>query len=184
MQQRRADTCPFRPSTASTFRTGTICGMAITYLRGDATDPHGSGPRFIVHVCNDVGTWGAGFVKAVSARWPQPEAAYRRWHRTGRSTTGAPFTLGQIEGVPVAEKLWVVNLIGQHGLARPGYVPVRYDAIADGLRRSATAAVARGASVHMPRIGCGLAGGTWEEVEPIIDATLTEAGVEVFVYDL
>ena len=35
----------------------------------------------------------------------------------------------------------------------------------------------------MPRIGCGLAGGKWEEIEPIIERTLATAGVEVTVYD-
>ena len=39
------------------------------------------------------------------------------------------------------------------------------------------------ASVHMPRIGCGLTGGEWPEIEKIIDETLCAAGVEVFVYD-
>jgi hypothetical protein len=35
----------------------------------------------------------------------------------------------------------------------------------------------------MPRIGCGLAGGKWEEIEPIIERTLIEADVKVTVYD-
>ena len=39
------------------------------------------------------------------------------------------------------------------------------------------------ASVHMPRIGCGLAGGKWEEIEPIITDELTSQGIEVSVYD-
>jgi O-acetyl-ADP-ribose deacetylase (regulator of RNase III) len=33
----------------------------------------------------------------------------------------------------------------------------------------------------MPRIGCGLAGGKWGEVEPIIVRALRE--VETYVYD-
>ena len=36
-------------------------------------------------------------------------------------------------------------------------------------------------SVHMPRIGCGLGGGKWEEVEPIIRTLLKYSNV--FVYD-
>jgi hypothetical protein len=36
----------------------------------------------------------------------------------------------------------------------------------------------------MPRIGCGLAGGKWEEIEPIIDEELISIGVVVTVYDL
>ena len=38
------------------------------------------------------------------------------------------------------------------------------------------------ATVHMPRIGCGLAGGKWEKVEKIIEDTLK--GLDVYVYDL
>jgi O-acetyl-ADP-ribose deacetylase (regulator of RNase III) len=44
-------------------------------------------------------------------------------------------------------------------------------------------AVELDASVHMPRIGCGLAGGTWDKIEPIINNSLIKSGVEVFVYD-
>jgi hypothetical protein len=36
----------------------------------------------------------------------------------------------------------------------------------------------------MPRIGTGLAGGSWPVVEEIIGETLTQAGIRVTVYDL
>ena len=40
-------------------------------------------------------------------------------------------------------------------------------------------------SVHMPRIGCGLAGGDWETIENIIQRMFIDiADVDVFVYDL
>lgn len=35
----------------------------------------------------------------------------------------------------------------------------------------------------MPRIGCGLAGGTWDKIEPSIVHELTAGGVETTVYD-
>lgn len=35
----------------------------------------------------------------------------------------------------------------------------------------------------MPRIGCGLAGGKWEKIEPLINKNLIEKGIDVFVYD-
>lgn len=44
-------------------------------------------------------------------------------------------------------------------------------------------AVELGASVHMPRIGCGLAGGKWARIEPLITRTLCARDVEVTVYD-
>lgn len=47
----------------------------------------------------------------------------------------------------------------------------------------ATKAAELDASVHMPRIGCGLAGGNWSRVEPLIMRRLAERGVAVTVYD-
>jgi len=55
--------------------------------------------------------------------------------------------------------------------------------VEEGLVKVASYALQRGASVHMPTIGCGLAGGNWEEIEPIIHRKLTDKGVEVVVYD-
>jgi hypothetical protein len=40
------------------------------------------------------------------------------------------------------------------------------------------------ASVHMPRIGCGLAGGEWPKVEMLVKYFLTDRGISVTVYDL
>ncbi len=152
----------------------------IEYVRGDATNPLGGGNKIICHCCNDRGGWGKGFVLALSKKWPGPEAEYRRWHREGDN-----FALGEIQLVQVAPTTWVANLIGQHGMARGSKgPPVRYEAIRQGLGKVAAEAKRLSAGVHMPRIGCGLAGGKWEEVEPIIQETLCQAGVPVTVYDL
>ena len=40
-----------------------------------------------------------------------------------------------------------------------------------------------GASLHMPRIGCGLAGGDWSKVEPLLVEHLCGRGLAVTVYD-
>lgn len=39
-------------------------------------------------------------------------------------------------------------------------------------------------TVHIPRIGCGLAGGSWDKVENIIKETLCKNNIQVYVYDL
>jgi len=49
----------------------------LRFIKGDATSPQAKGVKIIAHICNDLGKWGKGFVMAVSARWPEPEAAYR-----------------------------------------------------------------------------------------------------------
>ncbi|MFG2141249.1 macro domain-containing protein [Streptomyces sp. NPDC048650] len=153
----------------------------ISYVKGDATAPQSKGVKIIAHVCNDLGGWGKGFVLALSRRWPEPEAAYRAWHR---DRAGNDFGLGAVQFVRVGEWLWVANIVGQRGI-RTGSkgVPVRYDAIDAGLGRVAVRALELGASVHMPRIGCGLAGGRWPRVEPLVAERLTRQGIPVTVYD-
>jgi len=152
----------------------------IQYVKGDATNPAGPGNKIIVHICNDVGGWGKGFVMAISAKWPAPERQYREWFKSKEN-----FALGQVQFVPVEEHTWVANLIGQRDTRRDaaGNPPIRYDAVAAGLDRVGQFARERGAAVHMPRIGCGLAGGTWDRIEPLIQAHLSAKGIAVTVYD-
>ncbi|WP_055696768.1 macro domain-containing protein [Streptomyces silaceus] len=153
----------------------------ITYVRGDATAPLGKGVKLIAHVCNDLGGWGKGFVLAVSRRWPEPEKAYRQWHRDRAAND---FGLGAVQFVDVGRGLWVANMVGQRGMRRGSKgVPVRYEAIDTALAVLADKAVELGASVHMPRIGCGLAGGTWSRIEPLITERLVARGIPVTVYD-
>jgi O-acetyl-ADP-ribose deacetylase (regulator of RNase III) len=158
--------------------------IPIRYVTGDATCPQASGPVIIAHVCNDQGGWGCGFVLALSARWPQPEQAYRAWHRTG----GTSFSLGWTQLVPVGKEedsTWIANMIAQHGTHAAGNLPpLRYRVLGSCLRRVGSEALQRHASVHMPRIGCGLAGGRWDLVEPVIIEALSRQGVPVTVYDL
>jgi O-acetyl-ADP-ribose deacetylase (regulator of RNase III) len=154
----------------------------IRYLTGDATAPAGGGNKIICHVCNDVGGWGKGFVLALSKRWPQPEAAFRQWYH---DREGSDFALGAVQIVQVEPETWVANMVGQHGLKPAGGTPpIRYEAVETALSRVAEEAAKLKASVHMPRIGCGLAGGTWDQIEPIIRRTLCGRGVDVCVYDL
>ncbi|MGY1948482.1 macro domain-containing protein [Nocardia asiatica] len=155
----------------------------IRYTRGDATAPHGARPAVIAHIVNDRGAWGRGFVLAVSRRWPEPERAYRAWHR-GRESND--FALGALQLVRVEPQLWVANMIGQHGIAtrRSARPPIRYDATGRCLEALADHAAAAGASVHLPRIGCGLAGGRWEQIEPLIRTHLCTRGIPVTIYDL
>ncbi|NII24476.1 macro domain-containing protein [Pseudoflavitalea sp. X16] len=154
--------------------------MAIQYIKGDATAPVVSGNKIIVHVCNDIGSWGRGFVMALSAKWKEPKQSYKKWFQSKEN-----FALGEVQFVPVSADTWVANMIGQHDIKndKAGNPPVRYDAIKIALEKVALFAKEKNASVHMPRIGCGLAGGTWDKMEPVIEA-VSKQGVPVTVYDL
>ena len=153
----------------------------IHYLKGDATSPQAKGNKIIAHICNDLGGWGKGFVVAISKRWPKPERDFREWHRSRSSND---FALGATRFIQVEEYLWVANMIGQRGIKTGSKgPPIRYEAVESCLRSVAEKAQELEASVHMPRIGCGLAGGKWEKIEPIIEATLLSQGIATHVYD-
>lgn len=146
----------------------------IKYVKGDATRPIGDGNKIIVHVCNDIGGWGAGFVLALSRRWDAPEKAYR-------SLSKEDLKLGNVQLVRVEEDIVVANMIGQHLCwAENGKPPIRYNAIAKALKEVNEHAVANNATIHCPRFGAGLAGGDWNMIEKIIRDAVT---VDVTVYD-
>jgi len=151
----------------------------IKYVKGDATVPNGRGKKVITHICNDQGGWGAGFVVAISKRWPYPEHAYRELFDKRADQA----KLGFVQFIHVDPNIFVANMIAQHAYGYNEGPPIRYDAVRTCLEKVAEYAIEEKASVHMPRIGCGLAGGRWEEIEPIINETLIAKGLEVTVYD-
>ena len=147
----------------------------IYYLKGNAVEPKEvEGRKIIVHVCNDVGAWGKGFVMALSNKWKKPEQEFR---------ASKIKRLGYTQFIKVEDDTWVANMIAQHGIHRDNFdvPPVRYIAIETCLKEVGHWASKTGTSIVMPRIGCGLAGGRWSMIENIIEATLSD--VDVYVYD-
>lgn len=169
----------------------------ITYLKGDATVPQAKGPKIITHVVNTLGGWGSGFVVAISNRWTEPERCYREWYHykklegmrlqnptKGRiiSTTN-DFKLGEVQLVQVLPDTYVLNMIAQQGMGEGSSgPPIRYKALASCLYKARFFSDLLKATVHMPRIGCGLAGGRWEMVEPLVTEAFGET--PVYCYDL
>lgn len=171
--------------------------IPIKYVAGDATEPQGSGVKIIAHICNDVGAWGAGFVLALSAVDERPEDYYKDWHfRDGelpQALSNRPrFVLGNIQFAPFNARntggVFVCNMIAQRGVLRVRCAQnvelVDYHALTLCSRKLSETAASIAATVHMPRIGCGLGGGAWDKVEPIIMRELSAWNVPVTVYDL
>jgi len=154
--------------------------MAIKYIIGNATEPQGNGNKFIVHICNNIGAWGAGFVLALSGKWPQPEEEYKSKHS---------LILGNVQLVQVSTDIYVVNMIAQEGIRSKDerypnntIPPIRYNSLEKCLDKVKTLALVSKASIHMPRIGTGLAGGNWDIIKQIIENSLSD--LDICVYDL
>lgn len=152
----------------------------IIYLKGDATNPNVPGNKIITHICNDIGAWGKGFVLAVSKRWSKPENEYKNWFKGENN-----FVLGEVQFVQVSNDIYVANMIGQKDIKKSkSDTPIRYEAVDECLRKVGEKAKELSATVHMPRIGCGLAGGKWEEIEKLINKNLSCKNIDVYVYDI
>lgn len=150
--------------------------MKIHYIIGDVTKPIKK-PAMICHINNDIGGWGRGVVLAIGKAFPEAEKAYR-----GRFNSGDPIKLGETQIVCSCPDVYIANMVAQHDVKWQGKVPpIRYEALEKCLSFVYTRASEYGCSVHMPRIGCVLAGGSWDEIGPMVERLMT---VETYVYTL
>lgn len=156
----------------------------INYVKGDATEPSGIGTKIICHICNDIGAWGKGFVLAVSQKWP---VARERYLELYKSTNGRRMVLGDIQVIPIrTDDIVIVNMIAQSGIANNvTSKPIRYGALNECLYKvnKLYQELSLPKSIHMPRIGTGLAGGAWDVVEDLIVWNLCRYNIPVTVYD-
>lgn len=153
----------------------------ITYLRGDATAPRGTGNQLIVQVVNDAAlTWGGGFSLVVRQKWPVAQEEFRSWATVDRRN----LSLGSLHLAATNDRLTIASMVAQRGYGPSPKPRIRYSALRTCLQRLSKTALERNATVHMPRIGSGLAGGSWNIVSELIDEALCRHGVNVFVYDL
>jgi Zn-dependent peptidase ImmA (M78 family)/O-acetyl-ADP-ribose deacetylase (regulator of RNase III) len=164
-----------RPATA----VSAPVSPRIAYLTGDATDPVPGGTRIIVHVVNDkTANWGGAFARVLRDAYPSAQQDFRQWAEQGH------LHLGEVLVTDVEGELHVATIVGQRGYGKTQRPRVRYDAIRKGLARVASAALELSATVHMPRIGAGMAGGSWSIIEELIEGELIARDVAVTVYSL
>jgi hypothetical protein len=97
----------------------------IVELVGDATEPRGEGSRLVVHLVNDkTPNWGGPFARALKARWPEAQSAFREWARGGDR-----LQLGQVHSVEVEPGIAVATMVAQKGYG-PSIKPrIRYAAL-------------------------------------------------------
>ncbi len=150
-----------------------------TVVHGDATKPHGSGARVIVHLVNDkTPNWGGEFARALRREYPEAQDDFRVWAQTHHGG----LRLGDAHITDVGSGLYVATIVGQHGYGPSARPRIRYAAVRDALLTVAHFAKDQGAAIHMPRLGAGQAGGRWLVIREIIEETLTRNGTPVKVY--
>lgn len=168
--------------------------MEIKYIKGDATSPIivDGKKSLIVHCVNTLGAWGKGFVVPLGKKYPQSRKVYDEFIHRYKDGIYKEL-LGTIcIAMNVADNIDVINIFGQeriYPIIKNGekLIPLDYNALRKGFIKIVNdycPLLETPITVHMPRIGCGLAGGDWNVVEKIINETLISKGIELFVYDL
>lgn len=161
-------------------RAGPASDARIEFLLGDVLTPRGQGRKVITHVVSDATpNWGGrGVALAIKKKWPASQEAFKQWFSQSRRR------LGEVHFCAVEHELEIATMICQHGYG-PSDVPrIRYAALEVALGAVAVRARANRASIHMPRVGCGQAGGSWMLVEELVNSALVGANLSVTVYDL
>lgn len=163
-------------------RAGQLKTARILHLWGDALEPRGTGYRIVAHIVNDkTANWGGlGFAHAAKKRLPTAQDYFRAWAAQNKDN----LSLGRIHLAQVADDLAIVSMIAQHGYGPSRKPRIRYGALKSCLDQLAEIALARNASIHMPKIGTGEAGGKWPVIAELIDEAIIMRGVEVTVYSL
>ena len=153
----------------------------IIYLDGDATQPRGNGQKIIAQLVNDRAfTWGGGLSFVARKKWPSVQQDFKSWAMNDRRN----LRLGNVHFAQVDDNLGVASLIAQHGYGPSPTPRIKYLHLKNCLEQLAVLAKQRSASIHLPRIGCGQAGGVWTIVSELIEDALCSRGVKVYVYDL
>jgi O-acetyl-ADP-ribose deacetylase (regulator of RNase III) len=125
----------------------------------------------IVHGCNCFCTMGAGIADQVRVQFP---AAYQADKKTALGSKGK---LGHCQYVRVSPTLIVVNAYTQF---QPGK---NFDYMAFAKCLYDIKLNLSGKRIGFPQIGCGIAGGDWNQVASMIDRHLYNEDVTYVEYD-
>lgn len=131
----------------------------IEYRKMDITTvEHG----IIAHGVNCQRRMGSGVALAIRMKFPKAYYSYM---------DNLHPTLGAVNFAPIDQDLVVANCYTQDRYGRDGKVYASLSAIRNCLETIVYMRLDEGAPVYMPRIGCGLGGLKWEDVERIIPQT-------------
>jgi len=152
---------------------------SLVLVRGSALEPRGEGSRIIAQIVNDkTPIWGAGFAKAIADKYPSAQAEFIEWAKRNPKN----LSLGNTHSSEVSPDLCVYSMVSQHGYGESITPRIRYGALRMCLEQLSDFAQSRSASIHMPRIGTGFAGGNWSYIAELIDEAIVRRGVCTTVY--
>ncbi len=153
----------------------------IKFIHGSVLEPRGNEDKVICQLVNDQArTWGGGVARSAARKFPSGQEAFAAWI----STIPRSARLGAVHFAPVGRFIAIASLVAQQGYGHSTSPRIRYLALEHCFEKVQDYASRHSATVHMPRIGAGQSGGSWETVEEIVRSVLVSKGISVTVYDL
>ena len=150
----------------------------IEYRVGDIRD---TDCKVIAHGVNCQGVMGSGVAKALYEKYPEVKKQYIQFFKE------CPFNpdaiLGARQLVECCDKI-IFNCFTQQNYGYDKQVYLNYQALKSVLERVYYYCDDKKINeIAIPKIGCGLAGGDWDQVEEIINEVFPE-DFKVIVYEL
>ena len=154
-------------------------GMKLVH--GNVLEPRAPGEKIICQLVNDQArTWGGGVARLTAQKYPKAQGSFSSWI----ASIPKAARLGSVQFEQVGHSTTIASLVGQQGYGPSSHPRIRYVALAECFEKVLAYASERSASVHMPRIGEGQSGGSWETVAEIVRTVLVNKGIPVTVYEL
>lgn len=168
-------------SAWSTSVSGSDLSSLISYHIGDASIPiHNS--TIIIHIVNNCGKWGKGFVISLSKRFPITKDSYLSWFKSG-------FNMGDVQFLSVDDenRIFVANMLAQNGIkksVKDSKKYICYESLENCLSEVSDFALKERLVVQLPMIGAGLGGGDWDTILSIIIKKLSYNKIRCHIFKL
>jgi Zn-dependent peptidase ImmA (M78 family)/O-acetyl-ADP-ribose deacetylase (regulator of RNase III) len=163
------------------FSKADMTSARVNFVHGDVLKAQGSETRVICQLVNDQArSWGGGVARSAAKAFPAAHRDFSNW------ITSLPKNrrLGDVHFAQTNQNMFIASLVGQEGFGPSPTPRIRYAALEKCLAKISDFASSKSASVHMPRIGSGESGGSWDTVQEMVQDTLIADGIPVTVYDL
>jgi O-acetyl-ADP-ribose deacetylase (regulator of RNase III) len=163
------------------FEKTEVPGAKVNFVHGDVLKASGSETRIICQLVNDQARfWGGGVARSAARAFPEAQRDFSNWivsiPRSKR--------LGDVHFARADKNLVLASLVGQAGFGPSPTPRIRYAALEKCFAKISEFASANSASVHMPRLGSGESGGSWDTVQELLQNALVADGIPVTVCDL
>lgn len=134
---------------------------------------------YLLHGCNCMKTFGAGFAKKLKEKYPDANAADQRNPLPAYAKIGSYSSC--VIGDFCEPDLTIVNLYTQYDYGT-GYRRAEYGAIKRSLEMFARDFCTNRKTIGLVKLGCGLAGAQWHIVESIVEEVADSACGRWIVY--